>query len=334
MTRSDVVIVGAGAAGLSAGLVLARAQASVTVIDAGSPRNAPAAEMHGFLSRDGIPPREFLELGREEVLSYGGSIVSDTVLDVAVTASGTFTVTLHSSDAVSGRAILVATGLTDQLPRIAGLEEKWGTLIHHCPYCHGYEVRNKSIVVVGSPAKEMSIRQAGLLRRYSDRVSFITHGMDLTPEERHGLEAFGVRVVVGRVAHFAGEPGFLDGVVIDGGATIECEAAFIAPQPRPNDRILDDLGCRRDDSTGMVVVDAFGKTSISGVWAAGNVVTPTAQVITAAGAGSASAIAISGWLLQQDLDVATAARPQEGAPPCHRPPTRPQPPRPPFTLER
>ena len=308
MTRSDVVIIGAGAAGLSAGLVLARAQASVTVIDAGEPRNAPAAEMHGFISRDGISPREFIELGRQELNGYGASIIFGRVQRADFGPNRTFTVTLESGAAVSARTMLVATGLTDQLPPIAGLHERWGTLVHHCPYCHGYEVLNKNIVVIGSPAKEMSIKQAGLLRRYSERVSLITNGVDLTHDERIGLETFGIRVVVGVVSHFAGKVEFLEGVALDDGTVIECEAAFVAPRPRPNDQILEALGCQRDVTTGLVTVDGFGQTSVAGIWAAGNVVTPTAQVITAAGAGSASAIAINGWLLQNDLDAATAAR--------------------------
>ncbi|MBA8828053.1 FAD-dependent oxidoreductase [Alpinimonas psychrophila] len=308
MTRSDAVIVGAGAAGLSAGLVLARAQSSVTVIDAGGPRNAPAAEMHGFISRDGIPPLEFIELGRNELRGYGASIIFDTVQRVDFGSDRTFTVTLESGATVYARTMLVATGLTDQLPPIAGLSERWGTLVHHCPYCHGYEVLNKNIVVIGSPTKEMSIKQAGLLRRYSDRVSLVTNGVDLTHDERIGLETFGIQVVVGVVSHFAGKIGFLEGVALEDGTLIKCEAAFVAPRPRPNDQILEALGCQKNVTTGLVIVDGFGQTSVAGVWAAGNVVTPTAQVITAAGAGSASAIAINGWLLQNDLDATIAAR--------------------------
>lgn len=309
MTQSDVVIVGAGAAGLSAGLVLARAQASVTIIDSGRPRNAPAAHPHGFISRDGIPPREFLRLSRQEVRGYGSSIVSDTKSRVDSGSDRTFIVTLESGAVLSSRAMLVATGLTDQLPHIAGLHERWGTLVHHCPYCHGYEVLNKNIVVIGSPAREMSIKQAGLLRRYSERVSLVTNGIDLSAEERSGLEAFGISVIIGAVSHFVGEVGFLGGVALDDASVIECEAAFVAPRPRPNDQILEAVGCQRDVTTGLVIVDGFGQTNVPGIWAAGNVVTPSAQVITAAGAGSASAIAINGWLLQKDLDAATAARP-------------------------
>ena len=116
-------------------------------------------------------------------------------------------------------------------------------------------------------------------------------------------------MIIGAVSHFVGEVGFLGGVALDDASVIECEAAFVAPRPRPNDQILEAVGCQRDVTTGLIIVDGFGQTNVPGIWAAGNVVTPSAQVITAAGAGSASAIAINGWLLQKDLDAATAARP-------------------------
>lgn len=301
MTTSDVVIIGAGAAGLSAGLVLARAQVSVTLVDAGAPRNAPAEHMHGFISRDGIAPGDFLERGRQEVLSYGASIVSGSVRDVAVLPGDSFRINLGEGAFVSAKALLVATGLTDELPPIPGLAERWGTLVHHCPYCHGYEVRNQRIAVIGGESAEVSIKQAGLLRRQSEHVSLIANGAPLTSADRDRLAARGIEVVDARVLRFIGKPGTLEGVAVDTGATIACDAAFVAPRMRPNDRILEDLGCHRDPATGVMIADAFGQTSAPGVWAAGNVVTPTAQVITAAGAGSASAIAISGWLLGQDL---------------------------------
>lgn len=305
----DVAIVGAGAAGLSAALVLARAQARVTLIDAGAPRNAAAAEMHGFISRDGIAPGSFLELGRQEVVKYGGVLVPDSVRDVAHSPDGSFELVVYGGAELFARAMLIATGLTDQLPHIPGLRERWGSLVHHCPYCHGYEVRGKAIAVIGVGLKEASMKQASLLRSYSGHVLFISNGLDLTPQEHQRLEDFGIVVVEGTVSHLVGASGSLDGVGLTDGRTVACDVAFVAPRPRANDQILRTLGCEVDAITGLVHVDNFGQTSVAGVWAAGNVVTPTAQVVTAAGAGSASAIAINGWLLNQDLDAATAARP-------------------------
>ncbi len=311
-THHDVIIIGAGAAGLSAGLVLARARASVLLLDAGEPRNAPAAHMHGFLTRDGMAPAEFLAVGRREATASGATIEPATVRGIERRDDGGFDVTLAGGTVEVTRTLLVATGLKDELPGIPGVSERWGALVHHCPYCHGYEVRDRSIGVIGGAAREMSLKQAGLLRRYSDRVTLLTNGIELTPAERHYLGAFGIRIVDGTVSRLSGEVDGPVAVSLDDGHSLECEAVFIAPVPRPTDDLLRSLGCEADPRTGLVAVDAAGQTSVPGVWAAGNVVTPSAQVITAAGAGSASAIAINGWLLQQDIVAASAGRQSGG----------------------
>ncbi|MCU1580594.1 MAG: hypothetical protein JWP19_2798 [Rhodoglobus sp.] len=306
--HNDVIIIGAGAAGLSAGLVLARAQAKVLLIDAGQPRNSAATEMHGFLSRDGVPPAGFLAMGQREVVSYGGAFLPASVKTIEVDHRGAFTVNMANGAMAFARALLFSTGLSDELPHIPGVRDRWGTLVHHCSYCHGYEVLDKTIAVIGGPVRELSLKQAGLLRRYSDKVTLATNGIELTRAERYRLEAFGVRVVDGIVSHLVGQPGSLEGVALANGTTIECEAVFIAPRQRPNDGLLRSLGCEVDPVTGFVAVNEVGQTSAPGVWAAGNVVTPTAQVITAAGNAGASAIAINAWLLHKDLDAASADR--------------------------
>jgi len=302
----DAIIIGGGAAGLSAGLVLARAQASVLLIDAGAQRNSPATEMHGFISRDGISPASFLETGRREVAGYGGIIRAASVETVDRHPDGTFAVMLSGGAIEFGRALLVTTGLADELPLIPGIRDRWGTLVHHCPYCHGYEVLGKEILVLGGGVRELSLKQAGLLRSFSDRVTFVTNDIQLTALERNRLDALGVRVHEGAVSHIVGEPGLLDGVQLINGTVLPGEAVFIAPLQRPNDALLRELGCATDSVTGLIATDQFGQTSVPAVWAAGNVVTPTAQVITAAGAASASAIAINGWLLERKLTHVTA----------------------------
>ena len=307
-THHDVIILGAGAAGLSAGLVLARAQARVLLIDSGAPRNAAAREMHGFLSRDGMPPAEFAELGRREVTAAGATLLAASAAAIAGDADRGFTVTMVDGSVATARAVLVATGLRDEIPDIAGVRERWGALVHHCPYCHGYEVRGQALVVIGGAARAMSLKQAGLLRRYSDRVTFVSNGIELTDAERTRLESFGVQIVDGAVAACLGRPGTLDRVALVDGRTIACDAVFVAPVPRAHDALLRSLGCAEDETSGLIAVDAAGQSSVSGVWAAGNVVSPGAQVISAAGAGSTAAIAINGWLLERDLDLASAAR--------------------------
>ena len=295
----DVIIIGGSAAGLSAALVLSRAQLDVLIIDGGAPRNAPAHHMHGFLSRDGIAPTEFLAAGGTEVLRYGAQIEKSNVSKVVRMPDETFEVHMENGGIHTSRALLVATGLTDEIPSIPGVRERWGSLVHHCPYCHGYEVLNQRIAVIAGDKTEMSIKQAGLLRRYSNQVDFLVNGQNLTPSEIDGLEGAGVRIISSTFSHILGEVGTLSGVAFTDGTSIDCEAIFVAPPMRPNDQLLKSLNCLINPKTDYIEVNEFGQTSVAGVWAAGNVVNPFAQVITAAGAGSASAIAISGWLLQK-----------------------------------
>jgi thioredoxin reductase len=158
MKECDIVVVGGGAAGLSAALVLVRARRTVAVVDAGTPRNAPAAHMHGFLTRDGMPPRELLAAGRAEVSGYGGRLIDDTV--VAIEPG--FHVRLASGVHLRTRRILVATGLRDELPDLPGVRERWGRDLLHCPYCHGYEVRDQPLGVLGGTPE--AVQHALLVR--------------------------------------------------------------------------------------------------------------------------------------------------------------------------
>src|SRR5438132_1229324 len=141
--RYDVVIVGGGLAGLTGALTLARARRSVLVVDSGQPRNAPAAHAHGYLTRDGAPPLELLSLGRREVRGYHGEIVAGTVTRLERLPGGGFRVALDGGTHWEARRVLVATGLVDELPDIPGLRERWGRDVVHCPYCHGWEVRDR-----------------------------------------------------------------------------------------------------------------------------------------------------------------------------------------------
>jgi thioredoxin reductase len=291
----DVVVVGGGAAGLSAALVLGRARRRIAVVDAGAPRNAPAAHMQGFLSRDGMPPRDLLAAGRAEVIGYGVELLEDRV-DTIDTG---FSVRLASGDVLKARRILIATGIRDELPEITGVRERWGRDLLHCPYCHGWEVRDEPIGVLGTVPG--SVQHAQLLRQWSDDVAFFVHTYDLTATEQMQLEARGVQIVRGDVARLVVEDDRLSGVELADGRVIARTAVFIRPHNVPHaDGLLAGLGCAVDDN-GFAIVDGPGRTSTVGVWAAGNVVDPRAQVITAAGAGSAAAIAINADLVDEDV---------------------------------
>ena len=298
LIRHDVVVVGGGAAGLSGALVLGRARRRVAVEDAGSPRNAPAAHMQGFLSRDGMPPADFLAAGRAEVTAYGVELIEDQVVGVDTG----FAVRLASGQTLEARRLLIATGVRDALPDIAGARERWGRDLLHCPYCHGWEVRDQPIGVLGT--RPDAVQHALLVRQWSDDVVFFVHTMDLGPDERRRLEARGVQVVQGAVARLVVEADRLTGVELVDGRLIPRVAVFIRPVNVPHaDGLLSGLGCDVDQD-GFPVVGASGQTSVVGVWAAGNVVDPRLQVITSAGAGSAAAIALNADLVMEDVQDA------------------------------
>jgi thioredoxin reductase len=298
--RYDVVVVGGGAAGLSAALVLGRARRRVAVVDTGEPRNAPAAHMQGFLSRDGMPPAELLAAGRAEASGYGVELVSDRVVGIETG----FSLRLATGRELGARRVLVATGVSDELPDIPGVHERWGRDLLHCPYCHGWEVRDQPLGVLGT--RSGSVQHALLVPQWSDDVIFFAHTYDLSATERAQLEARDIIVVAGEVSRLVVEAGTLTGVELVGGRAVKRTAVFVRAGNSPHpDGLLAGLGCEVDQA-GFPTVDATGRTSVSGVWAAGNAVDPRAQVITSAGAGSTAAIAINADLVDEDVRLAVA----------------------------
>ena len=301
MEEYDVLVVGGGAAGLSAALVLLRARRAVVLVDAGAPRNAPAAHLHGFLSRDGMPPADLLAAGRAEVSSYGGRLIDDTVTGI----EPGFRVRLASSSPLRARRIVVATGLRDELPDIPGVRERWGRDLLHCPYCHGYEVRDRPLGVLGGSAE--AVQQAQLVRQWSPDVTLFPHTDALTPEQRDQLTARGIRIVEGTVARLVVDDDRLHGVELRGGTVIPRTAVFVRPRFVPNADLLTSLGCELDEH-GWVVHDPVGRTSVAGVRVAGNAADPRAHLISAAEQGSAAAIALNADLVDEDVERALADR--------------------------
>ncbi|GAB4586832.1 NAD(P)/FAD-dependent oxidoreductase [Nocardia sp. IFM 10818] len=314
-SKYDVVIVGGGAAGLNGALMLARSRRSVVVIDAGAPRNAPAAGVHGLLGREGIPPAELLERGRTEVRQYGGHVVTGEVVAAARDEDehGTpeFTVALADGRPVRARRLLVATGVVDVLPDIPGLRERWGRDVLHCPYCHGWEVRDQAIGVIA--ASPMAVHQVLLFRQLSDDVVLFTHTTEPPAgEQAEQLAARGIRVVTGAVTGIEVEDDRLTGVRLADGTVVRREA--VATQTRMVARagLLAALGLYPSEhASGMgeyIPVDAMGRTEAPGVWAAGNVTDIAAQVGNAAAAGAFAAAQINADLVAEDTRIAVAAQ--------------------------
>ncbi len=251
----DVAVIGGGAAGLSAALVLARARRRTVVIDAGEPRNAPAAATHGFLSRDGLPPAELLALGRAEVASYGGRLLADRAIAIQ-RVDGGFTVTLDGGEVLTARRVLVTTGLHDVLPDIPGVRERWGRDLLHCPYCHGHEVRDQRLGVLGGGAQ--AVTHALLVRQWSPDVVFFSGDEPLDDGAREMLRARDIEVVEG--ARLVVEDDRLTGVALADGRVIGRDAVFVRPDFVPHADLLVGLACATDEH-GWVVADATGRTS-------------------------------------------------------------------------
>jgi len=307
----DVAIVGGSAAGLAAALQLGRQRRSVIVIDAGEPRNAPAAHLHSYLGREGRPPSELTAIGRDEVRSYGGEVVPGRVVDVTRTDDERFRLELAGGHAVFARRVLAATGLVDELPDIDGLAEHWGRDVIHCPFCHGFEVRDRRIVqIVTHPT---GLHPAGLFRQLSARLTLVLHeGVDAGDPEVELLRAAGVHVVDDRVRSIVtGDDGHVVAVELSGGDRIDADAVAVGARFSVRAEPFASLGLRpvaHPSGLGdFVESDATGATAVPGLSAAGNVTDPNQQVLQAAANGSRVGAMISSSLALEDIEA--AARP-------------------------
>ena len=305
----DVVVLGGGAAGLNGALMLARSRRAVLVIDAGSPRNAPADGVHGLLGHDGIPPAELLARGRAEVRGYGGQVVTGEVVTAAREDDG-FRLTLADGGSVRARRLLVATGLVDELPDVPGLRERWGRDVVHCPYCHGWEVRDRAIAVLGSGPN--SVHQAMLFSQLSDDVVYVTH-MHERPDDdqRRLLAARGVRVVDGTATRVLVESDELTGLELTDGTVVPAGAIAVATRMVARTGALEGLGLKAvPHPSGIgehIPVEMAGQTGIPGIWAAGNVTDLMAQVGASAAAGAQAGAHINAELITADAERAATA---------------------------
>jgi thioredoxin reductase len=322
----DVLVVGGGAAGLGGALTLARARRSVLVVHDGAPRNAPAAHMHAYLGLDGLPPGELLARGRAEVEGYGAEVVEDRVVDVRRDGDG-FRAALAGGRVVRARRVLVATGLVDVLPDVPGLAERWGRDVLHCPFCHGWEVRDRAIAVLGSGP--VAVHQAQLWRGWTADVTLFLGGAagdaggdGLSDADWELLAALGVRVVDGPVAGLEVADDVLTGVRLATGTVLACDAVVVATR----------MGARLDGLAGLALpteevtmgervlgtrVSAApdGSTTVPGVRVAGNVTDLRAQVQVAAAAGLTAGAALVAELAAEDADAAVARyRAEQAAP--------------------
>ncbi|SDT81261.1 bifunctional NAD(P)/FAD-dependent oxidoreductase/class I SAM-dependent methyltransferase [Actinoplanes derwentensis] len=301
----DVVVIGGGAAGLSGAMALARSRRSVLVVDSGEPRNAPAAHMHNVLGLDGVPPGELLAAGRAEIAGYGAEVVSARAESAVQDETG-FRVTLDDGREVRGRRLLVTTGLVDELPEIPGLAGRWGRDVAHCPYCHGWELRDQRIGVITSGP--MSVHQAQMWRQISPKVLLLLNGADepAAPQAEE-LAARGVPVVPGVIEALETSEDRITGVRLTGGDVIALDAVVVAPKFTARSGFAESLGLAVSpfEMHGVtlgsrIAADEMGATSVPGVWVAGNVTNLGATVVIAMAAGQTAGAAINMDLIAED----------------------------------
>ncbi|SDH19451.1 FAD-dependent oxidoreductase [Agrococcus jejuensis] len=311
MERYDALVIGGGTAGLSAALMLGRARRRTVVLDAGSPRNRFAAHMHGVLGHDGLDPAELVRRGRAEVEAYGVEVRAADVASVDE-HGGDLVATLADGSTIRARAAVLATGVTDELPPIPGLAERWGVTVLHCPYCDGWEVRDRTLGVVATgPA---SLHQIELLRQWTDDVVAFVHAMgELPADALERIGARGIRIVDAEVAEVVGEGTAIDHVRTVDGAEHRVDAIFTAGTLVPHDAVVAPLGLARQDGPmgDLIVVDPRGATSHPRVFAAGNVVVPFGTVPLAMGAGSMAGGGANAALVAADAEEAVALQAQD-----------------------
>lgn len=297
--------------------MLARARRSVLVVDAGQPRNAVAAHMHGVLGHDGKPPRQLVAEGRREIEGYGGVVVDGRVEGVAAVddpAGPRFRVTLDGGAEVAARRVILATGLVDVLPEVPGLTAHWGAGVVVCPYCDGYEVRDRRIGVLATGPG--SLHHVQMLRQWSADVTFLIAGgmadgqpLDFDDATRAGIDARGIRVEEAAVVRVLGERGALEGVELADGRILPLDSLFAMPGVAPRDGIARALGATTEDAPWgpFVAADPMGQTSVPGLLIAGNASSGSANVPVAMAAGTMAGAMANAGMVTEDVATAVAA---------------------------
>lgn len=297
MDQVDVAIVGGGPAGLSAGLMLGRARKQTIIMDEGRPRNAVTRESHGFLTRDGISPAELRSIAREQLLAYPSVSVAEDIVVSITGEDGRFLLETAGGRKMTSKKVLFAAGMKDRPLRIPGLMEVYGKSAFVCPYCDGWELKDEQLVVIHKGAAAMHF--APLLSGWTKRFVICTNGPDeLSEAEREDLRRHHIPLYDSPIRMIVSDEGMVSRVELEDGTVIPCTGIFFRSELVPGSELPQAIGCRLSDM-GTVAVDEVGKTSVPGIYAAGDVTTHMHQVVAAAAAGSIAAAAINGELNQE-----------------------------------
>jgi len=296
----DVVIVGAGPAGLNAALILGRCRRSVLVCDNGRPRNAASRALHGYLTRDGMDPREFRSIGREELRPYETVELRDVAAtDAQCEPSGQFRVTLADGAVVRSRKLLVATGVCDNVPDVPGIQELYGRSVFHCPYCDGWEVRDQPLAIYGRAHRGVGL--ALELTAWSRDLVLCTDGpAEIGDDDRARLARNGIAIREDRVSALEGRNGILERILFTAGAPLPRRALFFTAGQFQRSELAIRLGCEFNDK-GTVRTGKYESTHLPGLYVAGDASRAVQWVIVAAAEGAEAAFAINTDLIREDL---------------------------------
>lgn len=294
----DVLVIGGGPAGLSAALMLGRCRRSVLVVDEGRPRNRSSPHMHGFLSRDGIPPIEFLEICRRDLQKYSTVRYHKGKVESLFRDGAGYAGILEDGSEVASRMVLLAMGIVDELPAVPNINEFYGRSVHHCPYCDGWEHQSKRIAVYGKgkPGGELAVEMRG----WTENVIFCSNGEPIENSVLDLLAQKKIPVETAPIMKLEGEEGRLRAIHFDDGHMLDCEALFFAGSQKQHSGLAKDLGCELDND-GFVCCGEGVCTNVEGVYAAGNTASGLQLAIIAAAEGTKAAWAINQALLEKEV---------------------------------
>ncbi len=295
----DATVVGAGPAGLSAALSIARACRRVLLVDDGHPRNGPAAQAWGFVTRDGTPPEDLRAVGREQLARYDVTIL-DAHVEAATRTDDGFCLTLTDrDDTIRTRTLVLATGIADILPPVPGMREAWGAGVAHCPYCHGWELKGRPTAFYGTG--DDAFEMGRFLTLWTDRMTVVSDGpADLTPEQRSELDARGVAVDERPVGRIEQTDGAVSAVVFEDGARLAVGAVYVKPDVRPRSGLAEALGAHANPNRLLVTDDVGRVEGVPGLYLAGDTAEKQHQVVLAAASGTRVAFALNHDLLVAD----------------------------------
>ncbi len=299
--KQDVVIIGGSFAGISAATQLVRAQRKVTVIDAGKPRNRFTDHSHGFLGLDGYSPSAIKEKTWQQLQAYESvTIIEDKVIDINKEVQG-FSVKINNGETIACKKIILATGLKDELPDIKGVKARWGKTVIHCPYCHGYELRNRSLGVIATGP--MSLHQAGMIPDWGVTTYFSQGEYLPDPEQKLFLQQRGVSFEDTPVVEVLGDNLDVFAVKLADGRIIAVGGLYVGPKTHMASPFAELLGCEFTDGAmgAVVVTDDFKQTTVAGVFAAGDIANPMQNATFASASGVMAGIGVHKQLIQELL---------------------------------